>query len=217
MGSWSGPSGCARTSSAGLGLHASSRVLARPRRGGRHVARGGLRGRPARRAAGRRRAARRSTTCSPSTRPSPARLSLASLDACFDDATFLRHVPEVIGRLDVLSSGLESRRSRAGLAAAPGRCPMPAADAFVRSGKVRDLYQLDDDRLLLVASDRVSAFDVVLPTRDPRQGPRPDRPLALLVRRDRRDRRQPPRLDRPRRRPGRLVRHRSAWTRVPVS
>ncbi|HUG48923.1 MAG TPA: phosphoribosylaminoimidazolesuccinocarboxamide synthase [Candidatus Limnocylindria bacterium] len=35
---------------------------------------------------------------------------------------------------------------------------------FVRSGKVRDLYAVGEDRLLLVASDRISAFDVVLPT-----------------------------------------------------
>ena len=41
---------------------------------------------------------------------------------------------------------------------------MTLAGAFVRSGKVRDLYELDPDRLLLVASDRLSAFDVVLPT-----------------------------------------------------
>ncbi len=41
---------------------------------------------------------------------------------------------------------------------------MPLADAFVRAGKVRDLYRVGDDRLLLVASDRLSAFDVVLPT-----------------------------------------------------
>ena len=41
---------------------------------------------------------------------------------------------------------------------------MALASAFVRSGKVRDLYAVDDDRLLLVASDRLSAFDVVLPT-----------------------------------------------------
>jgi phosphoribosylaminoimidazole-succinocarboxamide synthase len=40
----------------------------------------------------------------------------------------------------------------------------PLAEAYVRSGKVRDLYRLDDGRLLLVASDRISAFDVVLPT-----------------------------------------------------
>jgi phosphoribosylaminoimidazole-succinocarboxamide synthase len=42
--------------------------------------------------------------------------------------------------------------------------------SFVRSGKVRDLYALDRDRLLLVASDRISAFDVVLPTQIPDKG-----------------------------------------------
>jgi len=41
---------------------------------------------------------------------------------------------------------------------------------FVRSGKVRDLYALGDDRLLLIASDRISAFDVVLPTPIPDKG-----------------------------------------------
>ena len=41
---------------------------------------------------------------------------------------------------------------------------------FLRSGKVRDLYRLDDERLLLVASDRLSAFDVVLPTPIPDKG-----------------------------------------------
>lgn len=48
---------------------------------------------------------------------------------------------------------------------------MTAAEgAFVRSGKVRDLYRVDRDRLLLVASDRISAFDVVLPTPIPDKG-----------------------------------------------
>ena len=40
----------------------------------------------------------------------------------------------------------------------------------VASGKVRELYALDDDRLLLVASDRISTFDVVLPTEVPDKG-----------------------------------------------
>jgi phosphoribosylaminoimidazole-succinocarboxamide synthase len=47
---------------------------------------------------------------------------------------------------------------------------VPLAEAFVRSGKVRDLYALGADRLLLVASDRISAFDVVLPTPIPDKG-----------------------------------------------
>ena len=45
-----------------------------------------------------------------------------------------------------------------------------AETAFLRSGKVRDLYRIDDERLLLVASDRLSAFDVVLPTPIPDKG-----------------------------------------------
>jgi phosphoribosylaminoimidazole-succinocarboxamide synthase len=38
------------------------------------------------------------------------------------------------------------------------------------SGKVRDLYDAGDDRLLMVASDRVSVFDVVLPDAIPDKG-----------------------------------------------
>ena len=43
-------------------------------------------------------------------------------------------------------------------------------ETHVASGKVRELYALDDDRLLLVASDRISTFDVVLPTEIPDKG-----------------------------------------------
>jgi phosphoribosylaminoimidazole-succinocarboxamide synthase len=47
---------------------------------------------------------------------------------------------------------------------------MPEAGTHVGSGKVRELYALDADRLLLVASDRISTFDVVLPTDIPDKG-----------------------------------------------
>jgi phosphoribosylaminoimidazole-succinocarboxamide synthase len=40
----------------------------------------------------------------------------------------------------------------------------------VGSGKVRELYALDEERLLLTASDRISTFDVVLPTEIPDKG-----------------------------------------------
>jgi phosphoribosylaminoimidazole-succinocarboxamide synthase len=46
---------------------------------------------------------------------------------------------------------------------------MPEA-AHVASGKVREIYALDDERLLLVSSDRISTFDVVLPTEIPDKG-----------------------------------------------
>jgi phosphoribosylaminoimidazole-succinocarboxamide synthase len=47
---------------------------------------------------------------------------------------------------------------------------MPEAALHVGTGKVRDLWALDDERLLLVASDRISTFDVVLPTEIPDKG-----------------------------------------------
>jgi phosphoribosylaminoimidazole-succinocarboxamide synthase len=47
---------------------------------------------------------------------------------------------------------------------------MPEAAVHVGSGKVRELFELDAERLLLVASDRISTFDVVLPTEIPDKG-----------------------------------------------
>jgi phosphoribosylaminoimidazole-succinocarboxamide synthase len=47
---------------------------------------------------------------------------------------------------------------------------MPEAATHLASGKVRELYELDADRLLLVASDRISTFDVILPTEIPDKG-----------------------------------------------
>ncbi len=47
---------------------------------------------------------------------------------------------------------------------------MPEAAVHVGSGKVRELFALDGDRLLILASDRISTFDVVLPTEIPDKG-----------------------------------------------
>jgi phosphoribosylaminoimidazole-succinocarboxamide synthase len=41
---------------------------------------------------------------------------------------------------------------------------------LVRRGKVRDVYTVDDDSLLIVATDRISAFDCILPTAIERKG-----------------------------------------------
>ena len=41
---------------------------------------------------------------------------------------------------------------------------------LIKRGKVRDVYQVDDDRLLIVATDRISAFDCVIPTPIERKG-----------------------------------------------
>ncbi len=41
---------------------------------------------------------------------------------------------------------------------------------LINRGKVRDIYAVDDDHMLIVASDRLSAFDVVLPDPIPGKG-----------------------------------------------
>jgi len=87
----------------GLGLHASSRVLVAL------VERGGLSReeayavvqRAALRAADERKPLRELLAVDPAV---AAHLRLADLDSCFDDASFLRHVPAVIARLDSLEA-----------------------------------------------------------------------------------------------------------------
>jgi phosphoribosylaminoimidazole-succinocarboxamide synthase len=54
----------------------------------------------------------------------------------------------------------------------PGIPPAPHIEGavHVHSGKVRDLYRLEDGRLLMVASDRISAYDFVLASTIPDKG-----------------------------------------------
>ena len=40
----------------------------------------------------------------------------------------------------------------------------------IRSGKVRELFDVDDDRLLMVTTDRISAYDCILPDPIPGKG-----------------------------------------------
>jgi adenylosuccinate lyase len=93
----------------GLGLHASSRVLVAL------VERGGLSRdeayaivqRAALRAADERRPLRDLLAIDATV---AAKLTLSDLDACFDDAAFLRHVPTVIARLDSLEAEIHVAR-----------------------------------------------------------------------------------------------------------
>jgi len=41
---------------------------------------------------------------------------------------------------------------------------------LINKGKVRDIYDIDEKHLLIVTSDRISAFDVILPTPIPGKG-----------------------------------------------
>ena len=180
----------------GLGLHASSRVLvALVEKGGigreeayAIVQRAALRAAderaplrdllavdPGRRAA----PVARATSTPASTRPRSCATSGA-----------------VIDRLDAIAADDDPPAGERGR-------PMLTAEPFLRSGKVRDLYDLPrrpaaarrlgpDQRVRRRPADR-----------DPRQGPGADRAVAVLVRGDRRDRAQPParhgRRDHPRR------------------
>jgi adenylosuccinate lyase len=96
----------------GLGLHASSRVLLElvERGMGREEAYAVVQ-RAALQAADERRPLKDLLATDAAV---AQKLSLAELDAMFDDAAFLRHVPEVIARLDRLESGLAERRAAAG-------------------------------------------------------------------------------------------------------
>ena len=41
---------------------------------------------------------------------------------------------------------------------------------LLQRGKVRDIYDVDDQHMLIITTDRLSAFDVVLPTPIPGKG-----------------------------------------------
>ena len=88
--------------------------------------------------------------------PDASALTPSALDEIFDLESFLVHVDR--------SSTARSQ---------PPRWPMSDTstlrDLHEASGKVREMYGFGD-RLLMVASDRISAFDVVLPTPIPDKG-----------------------------------------------
>ena len=88
----------------------------------------------------------------------------ARLDACFDLKRALANVGRTFDELDRIEAthcpatmGVASMASTTGL-------------PHLYSGKVRELYEVGHDRLLMVASDRVSVFDVVLPDEIPDKG-----------------------------------------------
>ena len=119
----------------------------------RAAARRGLPARPGARAARLGRGARLPRRSSRATSGSPA---ASTSTAAFDLGAYTRHVDTVFDRLHALPPK----------EAAPCLRPL----VHVASGKVRELFTIDDERLLLVASDRISTFDVVLPTEIPDKG-----------------------------------------------
>ena len=62
----------------------------------------------------------------------------------------------------------------------------------IHQGKVRDIYAVDDRHMLIVTTDRLSAFDVVLPDPIPGKGQVLTSISELLVRQDAAHRAEPP-------------------------
>ena len=90
-----------------------------------------------------------------SSMPTPRSARLGSTSTRFRPRAYTRHVDTVFDRLHALDRQGGTR---------------PCLRPRTSTGKVREIYALDDDRLLLVASDRISAFDVVLPDGIPDKG-----------------------------------------------
>src|SRR5918996_207182 len=64
----------------------------------------------------------------------------------------------------------EARVERSRRAARALASPRVPALPHIASGKVREIYEIDSDHLLFVATDRISAFDVILPQLIPDKG-----------------------------------------------
>ncbi len=186
----------------GLGLHASSRVLLAlvERAGISREAAYEVVQRAALAAADQRRPLRELLAVDATV---ARKLSLADLDACFDDARYLEHVPEVIARLEAL---VPPQRSPAPAPRAPARArsrTTAKATADARRGVVRALREGPRPvrgRARPAAARRLGS-DQRLRRRpadpDSGQGPGPDGTLAVLVRGNRRHRPEPPDRDRP--------------------
>ena len=69
----------------------------------------------------------------------------------------------------VMVASLGRDHPRAAAASPLFETELPASQLLHR-GKVRDIYAIDDDHMLIVTTDRLSAFDVVLPDPIPGKG-----------------------------------------------
>jgi phosphoribosylaminoimidazole-succinocarboxamide synthase len=75
-----------------------------------------------------------------------------------------------MSKIALASSSIEIRKNRVMASAAPIVETTLADLKLERRGKVRDVYAVDENRLLIVATDRISAFDSISPTPIERKG-----------------------------------------------
>ena len=95
-----------------------------------------------------------------------ARLSIHKTVACLTKVWTARKIPDRFSTNDSLNL-----RDRTAIMGAATVLQTSISELqLIRRGKVRDVYAVDDEQLLIVATDRISAFDCVLPTPIERKG-----------------------------------------------
>ena len=128
------------------------------------------------------------------------RHAMRAWDEGLDFRSLVRGDPEIAARVDVgevFDLGAYTRH--VDVVFERRRAPLPEGGAgvsesatHIASGKVREIYALDDETLVLAASDRISTFDVVLPTPIPDKGRVLTGLVGVLVRAHARDRAESP-------------------------
>ena len=121
----------------------------------------------------------RATTCSSGSPadPSVRRPDATTCERALDPARFVGRAPRAGRRVPRGGRRAAARGRRRELRDVARRCAYDrrsrrrrCRSPLLRRGKVRDVYEVDDERLLLVATDRVSAFDVVMRETVPYKG-----------------------------------------------
>ena len=102
-------------------------------------------------------------------------VSIADMESALDPTRFVGRAPEQVDEfLDWVVAPLLAGHTRPTARRGGARMTIaqlePLPLRHLRRGKVREVYVVDDDRLLLVATDRVSAFDVVMAEPIPYKG-----------------------------------------------
>ena len=71
-------------------------------------------------------------------------------------------IPILLFSRILYTQGGEGKKKNMSLAEALITTDLKGALPLVARGKVRDLYEVDENTLLIIATDRISAFDVVM-------------------------------------------------------
>src|SRR5690606_25833346 len=82
------------------------------------------------------------------------------------------HPGEMTAGIDIWENEKKLQRKPVSMSDAPAALYQSGIKSLplINSGKVRDIYEVDADHLLIVTTDRISAFDVIMPDPIPGKG-----------------------------------------------